>query len=108
MHSVSSRNGWLPSRLVLFLLSLLRNPLLVSEYYDNGRDVLQVSGNVTTFPSTAAIVAEPLGITLVISAWNFPFCTYTSSSFCSFSWRSVFAMNGRWSKVTSEINALLP
>lgn len=58
MHSVSSRNGWLPSRLVLFLLSVLRDSLLVFEHYDSGRDVLQVSGNVTTFPSTAAIVAE--------------------------------------------------
>lgn len=35
---------------------------------------MQVSGSITTFPSSAAIVSEPLGVALVISAWNFPFC----------------------------------
>ncbi|XP_073385182.1 aldehyde dehydrogenase family 3 member H1 isoform X2 [Physcomitrium patens] len=33
----------------------------------------RVSGSMITFPSSASIVAEPLGVTLVISAWNFPF-----------------------------------
>ncbi|KAF8112310.1 hypothetical protein N665_0065s0084 [Sinapis alba] len=28
---------------------------------------------VTTFPSSAQIVSEPLGVVLIISAWNFPF-----------------------------------
>lgn len=34
----------------------------------------QVKTSVTTFPSSAQIVSEPLGVVLVISAWNFPFC----------------------------------
>ncbi|KFK30059.1 hypothetical protein AALP_AA7G211500 [Arabis alpina] len=32
-----------------------------------------VKTSVTTFPSSAQIVSEPLGVVLVISAWNFPF-----------------------------------
>ncbi|KAF0894588.1 hypothetical protein E2562_001888 [Oryza meyeriana var. granulata] len=33
----------------------------------------KVPASVTTFPSTAQIVPEPLGVVLVISAWNYPF-----------------------------------
>ncbi|KAG8089593.1 hypothetical protein GUJ93_ZPchr0011g28382 [Zizania palustris] len=33
----------------------------------------QVPAGVTTFPSSAQIVSEPLGCVLVISAWNYPF-----------------------------------
>ncbi|KAK3136250.1 hypothetical protein QOZ80_5BG0430400 [Eleusine coracana subsp. coracana] len=33
----------------------------------------KVSAGVLTFPSTARIAAEPLGVVLVISAWNYPF-----------------------------------
>ncbi|PNX87431.1 aldehyde dehydrogenase family 3 member h1-like protein, partial [Trifolium pratense] len=29
--------------------------------------------SITTFPSSAEIVPEPLGVVLVISAWNYPF-----------------------------------
>ncbi|KAI4337834.1 hypothetical protein L6164_016203 [Bauhinia variegata] len=29
--------------------------------------------SITTFPSSAEIVSEPLGVVLVISAWNYPF-----------------------------------
>ncbi|KAL0872620.1 hypothetical protein Bca101_022325 [Brassica carinata] len=32
-----------------------------------------VKTSVTTFPSSAQIVSEPLGVVLIISAWNFPF-----------------------------------
>uniref|UniRef100_A0A1J3HUA1 Aldehyde dehydrogenase n=1 Tax=Noccaea caerulescens TaxID=107243 RepID=A0A1J3HUA1_NOCCA len=32
-----------------------------------------VKTSLTTFPSSAQIVSEPLGLVLVISAWNFPF-----------------------------------
>ena len=35
---------------------------------------------MSTYPSSAAIVAEPLGVTLVISAWNFPFCEFNNLS----------------------------
>ncbi|XP_057974020.1 aldehyde dehydrogenase family 3 member H1-like isoform X2 [Malania oleifera] len=33
----------------------------------------KVKTSLTTFPSSAEIVSEPLGIVLVISAWNYPF-----------------------------------
>uniref|UniRef100_A0A453HIY6 Aldehyde dehydrogenase n=1 Tax=Aegilops tauschii subsp. strangulata TaxID=200361 RepID=A0A453HIY6_AEGTS len=33
----------------------------------------KVPSAITTFPSTAQIVPEPLGVVLVISAWNYPF-----------------------------------
>ncbi|XP_073035960.1 aldehyde dehydrogenase-like [Primulina eburnea] len=33
----------------------------------------KVKTSMTTFPSTAEIVSEPLGVVLVMSAWNYPF-----------------------------------
>uniref|UniRef100_A0A0D9XXF5 Aldehyde dehydrogenase n=1 Tax=Leersia perrieri TaxID=77586 RepID=A0A0D9XXF5_9ORYZ len=33
----------------------------------------KVSASLMTFPSTAMVTAEPLGVVLVISAWNYPF-----------------------------------
>lgn len=36
----------------------------------------QVKTSLTTYPSSAEIVSEPLGVVLVISTWNFPFCKY--------------------------------
>ncbi|XP_038899561.1 aldehyde dehydrogenase family 3 member H1-like isoform X2 [Benincasa hispida] len=33
----------------------------------------KVKTSITTFPSSAAIVPEPFGIVLIISAWNYPF-----------------------------------
>ncbi|KAK2995668.1 hypothetical protein RJ640_006128 [Escallonia rubra] len=33
----------------------------------------KVKTSITTFPSSAEIVSEPLGVVLVISAWNYPF-----------------------------------
>ncbi|CAN6681573.1 unnamed protein product [Malus baccata var. baccata] len=33
----------------------------------------KVSTSITTYPSSAEIVSEPLGVVLVISTWNFPF-----------------------------------
>ncbi|GAU25402.1 hypothetical protein TSUD_70540 [Trifolium subterraneum] len=33
----------------------------------------KVSTSITTFPSSAEIVSEPLGVVLIISTWNFPF-----------------------------------
>ncbi|KAG0486968.1 hypothetical protein HPP92_009063 [Vanilla planifolia] len=33
----------------------------------------KVSSMIATFPSSAEIVPEPLGVVLVISAWNYPF-----------------------------------
>ncbi|EES15756.1 aldehyde dehydrogenase [Sorghum bicolor] len=33
----------------------------------------KVPGGVLTFPSAARVTAEPLGVVLVISAWNYPF-----------------------------------
>ena len=36
----------------------------------------QVATSVTTFPSSAKVVSEPLGVVLIISAWNYPFCKW--------------------------------
>ncbi|KAK9270298.1 hypothetical protein L1049_025876 [Liquidambar formosana] len=33
----------------------------------------KVKTSVTTFPSSAEIISEPLGVVLIISAWNYPF-----------------------------------
>ncbi|GLT85070.1 hypothetical protein SLE2022_032720 [Rubroshorea leprosula] len=33
----------------------------------------KVKTSITTFPSSAEIVSEPLGVVLVMSAWNYPF-----------------------------------
>ncbi|CAL9058258.1 aldehyde dehydrogenase family 3 member H1-like isoform X1 [Musa acuminata AAA Group] len=33
----------------------------------------KVATSVTTFPSSAKVVSEPLGVVLIISAWNYPF-----------------------------------
>ncbi|KAJ7515847.1 hypothetical protein O6H91_22G031100 [Diphasiastrum complanatum] len=33
----------------------------------------KVSTTLATYPSTGAIISEPLGVALVISAWNYPF-----------------------------------
>lgn len=33
----------------------------------------KVPASITTFPSSAQIVPEPLGVVLIISAWNYPF-----------------------------------
>ncbi|RZS21801.1 hypothetical protein BHM03_00054491 [Ensete ventricosum] len=34
---------------------------------------MQVATSITTFPSSAKVVSEPLGVVLIISAWNYPF-----------------------------------
>lgn len=36
--------------------------------------IAQVKTPIIAFPSSAEIVAEPLGVVLVISAWNYPIC----------------------------------
>ncbi|CAD6257861.1 unnamed protein product [Miscanthus lutarioriparius] len=33
----------------------------------------KIPASITTFPSSAQIVPEPLGVVLIISAWNYPF-----------------------------------
>ncbi|MQL72749.1 hypothetical protein Taro_005141 [Colocasia esculenta] len=33
----------------------------------------KVSTSITSFPSSAEIITEPLGVVLIISAWNYPF-----------------------------------
>lgn len=41
--------------------------------YHMNLPLLQVKTSLATFPSSAEIVSEPLGVVLVISAWNYPF-----------------------------------
>lgn len=40
----------------------------------------QVPTTFTSFPSSAKIVPEPLGVVLIISTWNYPFCMFLSLS----------------------------
>lgn len=62
------------------MFSLQYYPLKVYSFVDQMLIMLtlinddQVPAALTTFPSTAQIVSEPLGVVLVISAWNYPFC----------------------------------
>jgi acyl-CoA reductase-like NAD-dependent aldehyde dehydrogenase len=51
------------------------NLLLVAVLADPGIHG-QVPAAITTFPSSAQIVPEPLGVVLIISAWNYPFCKF--------------------------------
>jgi len=46
--------------------------------------VVQIPASITTFPSSAQIVPEPLGVVLIISAWNYPFSKLMSLSCKSF------------------------
>ncbi|RDY09038.1 Aldehyde dehydrogenase family 3 member H1, partial [Mucuna pruriens] len=82
------------------VLSFLQQPLLLFglgcgdyQYSENGSQIAmlknsckltlkelkhwmtseKVKTSITTFPSSAEIVSEPLGVVLVISAWNYPF-----------------------------------
>ena len=41
---------------------------------------LQAKTSLLTFPSSAEIVPEPLGVVLIISAWNYPFCMFIKQS----------------------------
>lgn len=45
---------------------------------------MQVKTSLATFPSSAEIVSEPLGVVLIISAWNYPFCMLISEFIFSF------------------------
>uniref|UniRef100_A0A0E0BG62 Aldehyde dehydrogenase n=1 Tax=Oryza glumipatula TaxID=40148 RepID=A0A0E0BG62_9ORYZ len=51
--------NWMKPEKMLIMLTLINDD--------------QVPAALTTFPSTAQIVSEPLGVVLVISAWNYPF-----------------------------------
>jgi aldehyde dehydrogenase (NAD+) len=35
---------------------------------------MQVAASAATYPSTAEIISEPLGVSLIIGAWNYPLC----------------------------------
>ncbi|XP_050894520.1 DNA oxidative demethylase ALKBH2-like [Lathyrus oleraceus] len=43
----------------------------------------KVQTSLTTFPASAEILSEPLGVVLVISAWNYPFCCFQLVFICS-------------------------
>ena len=66
-----------PEKVISFkLLSLAKYSFVISHLQNITQKILyfQVKTMMTTFPSSAEIVPEPLGVVLVISAWNFPFC----------------------------------
>ncbi|EFH70241.1 ALDH3H1 [Arabidopsis lyrata subsp. lyrata] len=58
----------------LRVVSLLRNSIkLALKQLKNWMAPEKAKTSLTTFPASAEIVSEPLGVVLVISAWNYPF-----------------------------------
>ncbi|KAK9162291.1 hypothetical protein Syun_003193 [Stephania yunnanensis] len=55
-------------------ISMIRNACnLALKELKNWMKPEKAKTSVTTFPSSAEIVSEPLGVVLIISAWNYPF-----------------------------------
>ncbi|AAG30995.1 Aldehyde dehydrogenase family 3 member H1 [Arabidopsis thaliana] len=58
----------------VYEVSLLRNSIkLALKQLKNWMAPEKAKTSLTTFPASAEIVSEPLGVVLVISAWNYPF-----------------------------------
>lgn len=53
------------------------NPLILTAFFFCF--FFQAKTSLTTFPASAEIVSEPLGVVLVISAWNYPFRMFKQS-----------------------------
>ena len=62
----------------VLLMELICSSFLFPECGLHYARVWQVKTSITIFPSSAAIVPEPLGVVLIISAWNYPYCTSVS------------------------------
>ncbi|PON73200.1 Aldehyde dehydrogenase NAD(P)-dependent [Parasponia andersonii] len=59
---------------VVYEVSMLKNSCKVAlKELKRWMSPEKVKTSLTTFPSSAEIVSEPLGVVLVISAWNYPF-----------------------------------
>ncbi|CAN8302703.1 unnamed protein product [Cochlearia groenlandica] len=58
----------------VYEIALLRNSIkLALKELKNWMKPDKAKTSLTTFPASAEIVSEPLGVVLVISAWNYPF-----------------------------------
>ncbi|KAH0914339.1 hypothetical protein HID58_028785, partial [Brassica napus] len=58
----------------VYEVALLRNSIkLALKQLKNWMAPDKAKTSLTTFPASAEIVSEPLGVVLVISAWNYPF-----------------------------------
>ncbi|XP_010539000.1 PREDICTED: aldehyde dehydrogenase family 3 member H1-like [Tarenaya hassleriana] len=58
----------------IYEVALLRNSIkLALKHLKDWMTPEKAKTSLTTFPASAEIVSEPLGVILVISAWNFPF-----------------------------------
>ncbi|XP_057442683.1 aldehyde dehydrogenase family 3 member H1-like isoform X3 [Lotus japonicus] len=63
-----------PLETVAYEVAMLKNSCNVAlKELKNWMTPEKVKTSITTFPSSAEIVSEPLGVVLVISAWNYPF-----------------------------------
>ncbi|KAK7275624.1 hypothetical protein RIF29_16744 [Crotalaria pallida] len=63
-----------PLETVAYEIAMLKNSCKVAlKELKHWMTSEKVKTSITTFPSSAEIVSEPLGVVLVISAWNYPF-----------------------------------
>lgn len=65
---------WIAPEKVCFVWSSSTDISWYSSFHHTIFSLMQVKTSLTSFPSSAEIVSEPLGVVLVISAWNYPFC----------------------------------
>ncbi|XP_018460104.1 aldehyde dehydrogenase family 3 member H1 isoform X2 [Raphanus sativus] len=64
----------------VYEVALLRNSIkLALKQLKDWMAPHKAKTSLTTFPASAKIVSEPLGVVLVISAWNFPFSMFEQS-----------------------------
>ncbi|KAK9096085.1 hypothetical protein Sjap_021582 [Stephania japonica] len=72
------KNWMKPEKVVYNSYCVVRRIFSYIVYFFSNGDVriwhmFQAKTSLTTFPSSAEIVSEPLGVVLIISAWNYPF-----------------------------------
>ncbi|KAF1868833.1 hypothetical protein Lal_00048112 [Lupinus albus] len=74
VHALHSDLSKPPLETVAYEIALLKNSCEVSlKELKRWMIPEKVKTSIATFPSSAEIVSEPLGVVLVISAWNYPF-----------------------------------
>ncbi|KAI9097645.1 hypothetical protein K1719_025416 [Acacia pycnantha] len=63
-----------PLETVVYEIAMLKNSCRVAlKELKHWMKPEKVKTSIATFPSSAEIVSEPLGVVLIISAWNYPF-----------------------------------
>lgn len=78
--TLKSLKGWMVPEKVRVVRDSIQSLHVLFQVQFSICVLLQAKTSMTTFPSSAEIVSEPLGVILIISAWNYPFCM---SKFCS-------------------------